>query len=119
MKVRDKFHLYKILEEAKKDANLDHLDVSGVTNMSKIFAHSSFNGDISRWDAGNVKNLFNTFFNSRFNGDISRWDVKKVKYYVSFCGIENLEKGMKLPHTLYKKIISDVFDGDNNIAVWT
>ena len=31
-------------------SDLNHLDVSEVTNMSDMFKESQFNGDISKWD---------------------------------------------------------------------
>ena len=34
--------------------DLNHLDVSEVSDMSYVFEHSSFQGDISRWDVSNV-----------------------------------------------------------------
>ena len=83
----------------------DAPDLSGVTNMNRMFdGASSFNGDISAWDVSKVTNMvfmFNgaTAFNqpldswnvskvtnmslmfngaSSFNGNISAWDVSKV-----------------------------------------
>ena len=94
-----KLELQKIIiDEVNKNgefADLNHIDVSGITDMSKLFTISSrefenigvdcfdckmyeFNGDISKWDVSNVTNMMEMFHSSEFNGDISNWDVSSV-----------------------------------------
>ena len=54
-------------------------DVSNVTDMSWLFAYSSFNQDISNWNVSNVTDMSYMFKNAtRFNQDISDWDVSNV-----------------------------------------
>src|SRR5690554_686000 len=67
------------IERLGNKADLNHIDVSGVTNMNSLFEGSDFNGDISSWDVSNVKSMYFMFSNSKFNQDISNWDVSKVK----------------------------------------
>lgn len=76
-------HLKKIIrEEIKLNGNksdLNHIDVSKITDLSYLFDGSNFTGDISKWDVSNVKNMTRTFQRSEFNGDISNWNTSKLE----------------------------------------
>ena len=82
----------KLIKERGNDANLNDIDTSKITNMSKLFYVSSFNGDISNWDVSNVENMDFMFNYSKFNGDISKWDVSNVKDMEEMFNESPLEK---------------------------
>ena len=56
-------------------------DVSRVTDMSRVFAHSKFfDSDRSTWDVSRVHDMSSMFLGAvSFNGDLAKWDVSRVK----------------------------------------
>lgn len=70
----------KEIEHLGLQANLNHIDVSLVTDMSSLFEKSPFNGDISGWNVSKLKYIYDMFEGSPFNQDISRWDTSSVEY---------------------------------------
>lgn len=52
-----KNELLQIIRESQDDADLNHLDVSRIYDMSELFLALSFNGDISQWDVANVEDM--------------------------------------------------------------
>ena len=62
------------------DGDLSGWDVSGVRKMPGMFWEApSFNGNVSTWDVSGVTDMYNMFNGaSKFNGDLSEWDVSRV-----------------------------------------
>ena len=82
----------QLIEERGKEADLNDIDTSKITDMSCLFLHSKvandvnpqFDGDISKWDVSNVEDMSNMFEHSIYsgkNGNIGNWDVSKVKEF--------------------------------------
>ena len=76
-------HLNELVQEHIRldghACDLNHIDVSGIRDMSNLFKKAKFNGDVSRWNVSNVINMERMFEDCRFNGDISQWDTGCVQ----------------------------------------
>ncbi len=58
--------------------DLNHLDVSQLTDLSFVFFNYKFTGDVSKWNTENVTDMSNLFRDCTFDGDISGWNTSKV-----------------------------------------
>ena len=62
-----------------KQYDLNFIDTSKITDMSKLFECIGHNFDVSKWDMSNVIDISFMFYGCQnFNCDLSNWDVSKV-----------------------------------------
>lgn len=123
---RNKEHLKELIKNEMtlygNECNLNHIDVSQITDMSAIFSHSKFNGNISTWDVSNVKTMSSMFYNSKFNGDISQWDVSGVENMNSMFMHSKFNKNLSKWNVCNVKEMQHMFFGSNfrgNLNPWT
>jgi len=69
----------RLFFEPTFNGELSEWDVSDVAYMDGVFSRSEFNGDLSGWDVSGVKNMRCMFYGTKFNGNISKWDVSRVR----------------------------------------
>ena len=67
------------VNELGRKANLNHIDVSSVTNIDYLFFNLGFEGNISQWNVERVESMNYTFYGSPFKGDLTKWNLKNLK----------------------------------------
>ena len=99
--------------------DINHWDVSSVTNMRSMFEDTSFNNELSAWDVSNVTNMVGMFHGtSVFNRDISSWDVSAVTHmdhmFFFATAFDQDLSGWCLPN-----IVSEPFNFSQSATNWT
>ena len=79
--------MQKAIDDKGREASLNHIDTSAITDMSDLFpelysihvSHAIFNVQLDCWDTSKVTSMAGMFRNARaFDQDISGWDTSKV-----------------------------------------
>ena len=79
-KVTDMSRLFFQFRKDIKNINISRWNVSAVTNMDDMFNHCvNFNCDLSKWDVSNVESCQYMFYEcKKFNSDLSGWKTNKL-----------------------------------------
>ncbi|HMP99492.1 MAG TPA: BspA family leucine-rich repeat surface protein [Cyclobacteriaceae bacterium] len=103
----------------------DAPDLSGVTNMSNMFANaSSFNGDLSTWNVSNITDMSRMFSAATsFNGNISTWNVSQVTdmnnmFFAAFVFNQDLSSWNVGSVTNMSFMFTSAFQFNQNISTW-
>ena len=69
----------------RKQYDLNFIDTSKITDMSKLFKSVKHNFDVSSWDVSNVKDMSNMFSSCyKFTGKgLENWNVSNVTNIIS------------------------------------
>ena len=85
------------IEQLGPEADLNHIDVSNVTNMKNVFRLKKFNGDISKWDVSNVYMMDQMFQGClEFNCNLGAWDVSNVTSMSKMFALDSKFEGTGL-----------------------
>ena len=106
--------IQELLKERGKDADLNDIDVSDITDMSNLFKNlDPYKIDISEWDVSNVKNMGAIFLEcENFNSDLSKWNVSNVKNMrYMFCGCKNFNSDLSKWNVSNVKDMTYMFKG--------
>jgi surface protein len=104
------------------NANLNHLNVSAVTEMNDLFGASNFNGDISQWDVSSVESMSGMFYGSKFNGGISDWRTENVKDMTGMFIDSDFNSDISQWDVSSVVLMGDLFrftEFDGDISQWT
>lgn len=95
-----------------------------VSDMSYLFASTSFDGDISYWDTSSVDTMDAMFWkNTSFDMDIGGWDISNMEStYSMFHKASSFNQNISLWETSKITTMYRMFDGassfDHDISTW-
>jgi surface protein len=100
------------------DIDIEHWDVSNVTDMNNMFSYSFFNGKLNGWGekTKNVTNMAYMFSGAHyFNQPINKWNVSKVEdMRYMFSNVDTFNQPLNDWDVSKVKDMSFMFHGADN-----
>ena len=85
------------IDKLGNNADLNHIDVSEVTDFRNVFRLKKFNGDISEWDVSNAIMMDQMFQGClEFNCDLGNWNVSNVTSMSKMFALDSKFEGIGL-----------------------
>ena len=103
-----------------KQYDLNFIDTSEITDMSKLFTNCKYDFDISDWDVSNVTDMNHMFYDcEKFNCDLSKWNVSKVvNMFSTFSSCKKFEgKGLENWNVSNVIDMRGMFKGCNRLTI--
>ena len=119
---KNKMQLKQLVDYAFKHDiyDLNFIDTSEITDMSKLFMSCDYNFDVSDWDVSNVTDMNNMFYCcNNFDCDLSNWDVSNVTdMYSMFTACENFKgKGLENWDVSKVKDMNYMFNNCDKVSI--
>lgn len=93
------------LNRLGSNADLNHIDVSGVTDMHKLFRLTRFSGNVSKWDVSQVVNMAQMFQGTvGFECDLGEWNTENVKDMSRMFSLDSKFTGKGLENWNVEKV---------------
>ena len=122
MVVTSRAMLETIIKDRGPSADFNDLDVSNVTDFSRLFANMEFSGKIDRWNMSSAIDISGMFQNAVFTGTLANWDpvnVKRAAFAFAGASIRHLDVSQwQMEHLEDGTGMFEAFRGVPEVGSW-